>query len=58
MRDTCKNSATKRSNICNPFIAAIWNQELILNKSFPQKPKLSDVTLAYKKEDSDKSKKL
>ena len=28
------------SDICSPFLAAIWNQELILNKKFQQKLKL------------------
>ena len=39
------------------FLAAIWNQELILNKTFSQKLKLVDITLVYKKEDSTKVKK-
>ena len=25
------------SDICNPSLAAIWNQDLILNRNFPQK---------------------
>ena len=40
------------SDICSPFLAAIWNQELILNKEFSQKLKLADKTPVYKKEDS------
>ena len=41
-------------DICSPFLAAIWNQELILNKKFPQKLKLADIIPVYKKEDSTK----
>ena len=59
--ETFKNISTKclkvASNICSPFLAAIWNQELILNKKFSQKLKLVDITLVYKKEDSTKVKK-
>ena len=36
------------SDICNKFLEAIWNQELISNKKFPQKLKLADITLVYK----------
>ena len=44
------------SDISNPFLEAICNQELILNKKFSQKLKLADVTPAYDKEDSKKGK--
>ena len=44
------------SDICSPFLAAIWKQELILNKQFPQKLKLVYITPVYKKEDSTKVK--
>ena len=30
------------SDICNPSLAAIWNQDLILNRNFPQKFKLAE----------------
>ena len=57
---TFKNIPTKclkvTPDICSPFHAAIWNQELILNKKFPQKLKLVDITPVYKKEDSTKVK--
>ena len=38
------------------FLAAIWNQELILNKKLQQKLKLADLSPVYKKEDSAKIK--
>ena len=44
------------SDIFSPFLEAIWIQELILNKKFPQKLKLADITPVYKKEDSIKVK--
>ena len=44
------------SDICNKFLEAIWNQELISNKKCPQKLKLADITLVYKQEDSTKVK--
>ena len=53
---TFKNIPTKcmkvTSNICSLFLAAIWNQELILNEKFPKKQKLSNIAAVYKKEDS------
>ena len=37
---TLKNVSTKvTSDTCSLFLAAIWNQELFLNKKFPQKLK-------------------
>lgn len=33
------------SDICNPFPETIWNQELILDKKFPQELKLEDIIL-------------
>ena len=57
---TFENIPTKclkvTSDICSPFLAVIWNQELILNKKLPQKLKLADLTPVYKKEDSIKVK--
>ena len=44
------------SDFCSPFLAAIWNQEFILNKNFSQKVKLADITQVYQKEDSIKVK--
>ena len=37
------------SDIGNPFLAAIWNEEDILNKTFPLKLKPADKTTAYGK---------
>ena len=57
---TLKNMPTKclkvTSDICSLFLTAIWNQELILNKEFPPKLKLADITPVYKKEDSTEEK--
>ena len=36
------------SDIGGHVLAAIWNQELILNKNFPQKLKIAYITPAYK----------
>ena len=55
---TCKNILRKcpklTSDIYSTFFAAIWNQELILSKTFPQKLKVSDITPMYRKEVSTK----
>ena len=55
-----KNILTKcltvTSDICSPFLAIIWNQEVILNKNFPQNLKLADPASVYKKGDSTKVK--
>ena len=57
---TFKNIPTKclkvTSDICSPFLAAIWNQELIFNKKFTQKLNLAYITPVYKKEVSTKVK--
>ena len=44
------------SDIYIPFLAAIWNKELILNKKFPQKLKIADITPVCEKDDSTKMK--
>ena len=44
------------SGTCSPLYAAIQNQELFLNKNFPPKLKLANITPVYKKEDSTKVK--
>ena len=44
------------SDICSPLSAALWNQELILNRLFSQKLKFADVTPMYKEGDSAKVK--
>ena len=44
------------SDICSPFLATIWNQELILNEKVLQKLKLANLTAVYKKEESTKVK--
>ena len=55
---TLKNVPTKclkvTFDICSLFLAAIRNQELILNKKLPEKLKLADKTPVYNKEDSTK----
>ena len=57
---TFKNISKKclklTSDICNPSLAAMWNEELMLNQMFPQKFKLADKTPVYLKEDSTKNK--
>ena len=40
-----------RSDICSPVLATIWNEEILLNKSFPENLKLADVSPVFKKKD-------
>ena len=40
-----------RSDICSPILATIWNEEILLNKSFPENLKLADVSPVFKKKD-------
>ena len=40
-----------RSDICSPILATIWNEEILLNKSFPENLKLADVSPIFKKKD-------
>ena len=37
--------------MCSPVLANIWNEELLLNKNFPENLKLADVTPIFKKKD-------
>ena len=50
-----KNIPTLRikdiSDVCSPVLANIWNEEILLNKNFPENLKLADVTPTFKKKD-------
>ena len=52
---TFKNIPTRRikdvSDVCSPVLANIWNEEILLNKNFPENLKLADVTPIFKKKD-------
>ena len=52
---TFKNIPTRRindvSDVCSPILANIWNEEILLNKNFPENLKLADVTPIFKKKD-------
>ena len=52
---TFKNIHTRRlkdvSDICSPILANIWNEEILLNKIFPENLKLADVSPIFKKKD-------
>ena len=37
-----------RSDVCSPVLANIWNEEIQLNKNFPEDLKLADVTPIFK----------
>ena len=37
------------SDVCSPVLANIWNEEILLNKNFPENLKLADVTPILKK---------
>ena len=39
------------SDICSPILANIWNEEILLNKNFPENLKLVDLPSAFKKKD-------
>ena len=45
---TFKNIPTRRikdvSDVCSPVLANIWNEEILLNKNFPENLRLADVT--------------
>ena len=36
------------SDICSPILANIWNEEILLNKNFPENLKLADVSPIFK----------
>ena len=50
---TLKNIPTRRlkdaPDICSPILANIWNEEILLNKIFPENLKLADVSPIFKK---------
>ena len=50
---TFRNIPTRRlkdvSDICSPILASIWNEEILLNKNFPENFKLADVSPSFKK---------
>jgi len=52
---TFKNIPTRRlkdaSDICGPILCNIWKEQVLLNKIFPNKLKLADVTPVFKKKD-------
>ena len=52
---TFKNIPTRRlknvSDVCSPILANIWNEEILLNKKFPENLKLADVIPIFKKKD-------
>ena len=52
---TFKNIPTRRikdvSDVCSPILANIWNEEILLNRNFPENLKLADVTPIFKKKD-------
>ena len=37
------------SDVCSPSLANIWNEEILLNKNFPENLELADVTSIFKK---------
>ena len=39
------------SDVCSSVLANIWNEEILLNKNFPENLKLVDVTPIFKKKD-------
>ena len=50
---TFKNIPTRQindvSDVRSPILANIWNEEILLNRSFPENLKLADVTPIFKK---------
>ena len=52
---TFKDIPTRRfkdvSGICSPISANIWNEEILLNKDFPENLKLADVPPIFKNKD-------
>ena len=39
------------SDVCRPVLANIWNEEILLNKNFPENLIFADVTPIFKKKD-------
>ena len=52
---TFKNIPSRRikyvSDLCSPILANIWNEKILLNRSFPENLKLADVSPIFKKKD-------
>ena len=52
---TFKNFPTGRlkdvSDICSPILANIWNDEILLDKNFPENLILANVSPIFKKKD-------
>ena len=52
---TFKNIPSRRikyvSDLCSPVLANIWNEKILLNRSFPENLKLADVSPIFKKKD-------
>ena len=52
---TFKNILSHRlkdvSDKCSPILANIWNEEILLNKNFPENLKLAHVSPIFKKKD-------
>ena len=52
---TFKNIATRRikdvSDVCSSVLANIRNEEILLNKNFPENLKLANVKAIFKKKD-------
>ena len=50
-----RNIPTRRlkdvSDVCSPISANIWNEEILLNKNFPENRKLADLSPFLKKKD-------
>ena len=39
------------SDVCSPVLPNIWNEEILLNKHFPENLKLANVTAIFKEKD-------
>ena len=52
---TFKNIPSRRIkyvlDLCSPVLANIWNEKILLNRSFPENLKLADVSPIFKKKD-------
>ena len=52
---TFKSIPTRRlkkvSDICSPILANVWNEEILLNETFPENLKLAAVSPIFKKKD-------
>ena len=54
-KGTFKNVPTRLlkdvSNVFSPILPNIWNEEILLNKNFPENLKLADFTPTFKEKD-------